>query len=164
MKHPPPKNYSNILDQSCKGLFIINVPPPCRQTRVIKTEKQYGIRTNTWKSLKRFRKKERLSQKHLADLLGYDQRKVSRLERDESEFNANILNTLNESYSINADWLLYGKGQMYAVEQPSEGEMQAEIEKLKAELASAKKENEYLQQTVDAQKMALEFARRELNN
>ena len=53
---------------------------------------------------------------------------------------------------------------MYAVEQPSEGEMQAEIEKLKAELASAKKENEYLQQTVDAQKMALEFARRELNN
>ena len=146
-----------------KSLLLIN-HPPVGKPGLTKPKNHMELEQTPGSRLKDFRKKERLSQKHLADLLGYDQRKVSRLERDESEFSANILNTLNESYSINADWLLYGKGQMYAVEQPSEGEMQAEIEKLKAELASAKKENEYLQQTVDAQKMALEFARRELNN
>lgn len=112
--------------------------------------------------LKEFRKAERLSQKHLADLLGYDQRKISRLERDESEISANILNTLFEAYSINADWILKGDGQMYGKQEPSDDAKNAEIEKLKADLCASQKEVKYLQQIVDAQKIALEVVRKEL--
>lgn len=110
--------------------------------------------------LKEFRKAERLSQKHLADLLGYDQRKVSRLERNESEISANILNTLNDAYSINSDWLLKGTGQMYGNVEPGKSEQQAEIDLLRAENQSLKKENFNLQATIDAQKLALDLARK----
>ena len=110
--------------------------------------------------LKEFRKAERLSQKHLADLLGYDQRKISRLERDESEISANILNTLNDAYSINADWLLKGNGKMYGEKAPSENEVQAEIDLLRAENKSLKEKIQLQQETIDAQKLALNLARK----
>ena len=109
--------------------------------------------------LREFRKVNRLSQKHLSDLIGYDQRKVSRLEKGESKLDTTILKTLKESYAVNAEWLLYGEGPMFDTDEPLPlGAKDAEIERLKAEINSLTKENARMDDQIGTLKQALNIA------
>ena len=60
----------------------------------------------------RFRTKK--SQMELADMLGVDQKRISRTEQGQQDLNGSFLESLKEQTNVNINWLLFGEGKMFS--------------------------------------------------
>ena len=60
----------------------------------------------------RFRTKK--SQMELADMLGVDQKRISRTEQGQQDLNGAFLESLKEQTNVNINWLLFGEGEMFS--------------------------------------------------
>jgi len=65
------------------------------------------------KRLRWVRKNLRLSQRELADKLGFAQRTISSWEKGEREIPIRALSVLKEQFNININWLLTGEGEPF---------------------------------------------------
>ena len=68
---------------------------------------------NAGERLKQFRQKLGLTQKELAEKLGFKWYKIKDMESNKQKITYEIAKELEKLFSINPDWLLTGEGEMY---------------------------------------------------
>jgi len=68
---------------------------------------------NAGERLKQFRQKLGLTQKELAEKLGFKWYKIKDMESNKQKITYEIAKDLEKLFSINPDWLLTGEGEMY---------------------------------------------------
>ena len=69
---------------------------------------------NDAKRMKELRKKLKLTQQELADAIGVKWHKIKDIEIGKSKIGVDIADKIRENFSISFDWLLTGKGSMFA--------------------------------------------------
>ncbi len=82
---------------------------------------------NDAKRMKELRKKLKLTQQELADAIGVKWHKIKDIEIGKSKIGVDIADKIREKFSISFDWLLTGKGSMFAKETPQPAQDTIEI-------------------------------------
>ncbi len=90
------------------------------------------------KRLKAFRKKIKITQSELAELLECNQATVAYYEKGKIEPSIEKLLIMSQTYNIDLNWLLTGQGSMFR------GQAETEKIRLENEVEALKKENEKL--------------------
>ena len=130
-------------------------PIPTRNTLEPSQETTVGWRLST------FRRGQGLTQLELAEKLGIEQRKVSRLEKNQGKFDHVTVKKLRTEFGLNSDWLLYGTGNPGTIAESNgkndETAQTSEIERLKEKIKDQEK-------IIAAQEAALEIARTAINS
>ncbi len=81
-----------------------------------------------------------LSQKDFASTIGLSHTVIAEIERGSREPSRKVMVAIAETYGISLDWLLLGKGSMYAINQENQ-----EVEILKKEISRLEEEIRKLQ-------------------
>ena len=68
------------------------------------------MNTNSGQRIKLWREKSDLSQRALADALGYSQSYIGNIEAGISQPSRNFLTKLTQTYGVSGDWVLHGTG------------------------------------------------------